>query len=91
MGGKAKMTKHTAKELNAKAAQALTDRGGERRGVRLLLGLVSLVSGTVVVAWPTPTLTVVAWIAGLHLVFFGVLLVASALSLRRLVHDVEMQ
>merc|ERR1711865_1292088 len=33
MGGKAKMTKHTAKELNAKAAQALTDRGGGKSGI----------------------------------------------------------
>ena len=27
------MTKHTAKELNAKAAQALTDRGGGKSGI----------------------------------------------------------
>jgi hypothetical protein len=32
MGGKAKPTKHTAKELAAKAAQSLTDRGGGGKG-----------------------------------------------------------
>lgn len=66
---------------------ALTDSGGERRLIRMLLGFLSLVSGVVVVAWPTPTLTVIAWIAGLHLVLFGVLLVASAFSIRKLAAD----
>jgi len=32
MGGKAKPTKHTAKELNQKAADALTNKGGGSHG-----------------------------------------------------------
>ena len=62
---------------------ALGDRGGDRRLIRSLLGVLSIASGLVVVVWPTPTLTVIAWIAGLHLGLFGILLIISALTIRK--------
>ncbi|MFK8025048.1 MAG: HdeD family acid-resistance protein [Ilumatobacter sp.] len=65
------------------AIDALRDRHGEHRGLRVLRGLVSLVAGLVVVSWPTPTLAVLAWISGLQLLVFGVIGLVVAWSLRR--------
>jgi uncharacterized membrane protein HdeD (DUF308 family) len=59
----------------------------KREGSRLLLaltGLLSLAAGVIVVAWPAPTLTVLAWIAGLYLVIFGLFISANAFSLRHM-------
>jgi uncharacterized membrane protein HdeD (DUF308 family) len=59
----------------------------KREGSRLLLalmGLLSVAAGVIVVSWPAPTLTVLAWIAGLYLVIFGLLISASAFSLRHM-------
>jgi uncharacterized membrane protein HdeD (DUF308 family) len=53
------------------------------RGWLALAGLVSVVAGAVVVAWPAPTVTVIAWIAGLYLVIFGLFICASAFTLRK--------
>jgi uncharacterized membrane protein HdeD (DUF308 family) len=59
----------------------------KREGNRLLLaltGLLSVAAGVIVVAWPAPTVTVLAWIAGLYLVIFGLFISASAFSLRHM-------
>lgn len=61
---------------------AIVDRTGDRRLIRVVLGVVSLVAGLVVVSWPAPTLAVIAWVSGLQLVVFGLLGVVSALALR---------
>ena len=37
-----------------------------------------------IVAWPEPTVTVVAWIAGFYLIVFGLFISASAFSIRSL-------
>jgi uncharacterized membrane protein HdeD (DUF308 family) len=47
-------------------------------------GLLSIAAGIVVVSWPAPTVTVVAWISGLHLITFGLFICVQAVSLRRL-------
>lgn len=54
----------------------------EGRGLAAIGGLLTLAAGIIVVAWPAPTVTVIAWIAGLYLVIFGLFLVASAWTLR---------
>ena len=59
----------------------------KREGSRLLLalmGLLSVAAGVIVVSWPAPTLTVLAWIAGLYLVIFGLFISANAFSLRHM-------
>ncbi len=61
---------------------ALTDPAMPRRGLSGLSGAVSLVAGIVVISWPAPTVTVLAWIAGLHLLVFGIVFCAMALSVR---------
>lgn len=59
----------------------------KREGHRMLLaltGLLSIVAGVVVVAWPSPTITVIAWVAGLYLVIFGLFICVTAFSLRHM-------
>jgi uncharacterized membrane protein HdeD (DUF308 family) len=63
------------------------DRNANGRAMRILAGLVSIVAGVVIVSWPAPTVTVIAWVAGLQLVIFGLLIVAAAFSFRTLVDD----
>ena len=45
-------------------------------------GLLSLVAGIVVVAWPAPTIAVVAWIGGIQLVVLGVVVLITAFAAR---------
>jgi len=64
--------------------ESLANRRADHRLLRALSGLLSLGAGILVVAWPAPTLTVVAWIAGFYLVVFGLFLAATAFSMRSL-------
>ena len=66
---------------------AIADRESGGRGLRILRGLVAAIAGIVVVSWPAPTVTVIAWIAGLQLVIFGLIIIATAFSFRTLVDD----
>jgi uncharacterized membrane protein HdeD (DUF308 family) len=61
---------------------ALADSTIGHRFLQGIAGMISVVAGIVVVAWPTPTVTVLAWIGGLYLVIFGLVIVASSWSLR---------
>jgi uncharacterized membrane protein HdeD (DUF308 family) len=69
------------------AIAAFTDRQTRSRGLRILSGVVSVIAGLVVVSWPAPTVTVIAWIAGLQLIIFGLMIVATAFSFRTLADD----
>ena len=61
---------------------AMADRSLENRGMTALGGLLSIGVGVVVVAWPAPTVTVIAWISGLYLIVFGLFLWVVAFKLR---------
>jgi len=63
---------------------AIADGKMEHRGVAAIGGLLSIAAGVIVVVWPAPTVTVVAWIAGLYLIIFGVFICFSAVQLRKL-------
>lgn len=69
------------------AIAAFADRQTRSRGLRILSGLVSAIAGLVVVSWPAPTVTVVAWVTGLQLVIFGLMVVATAWSFGTLADD----
>jgi uncharacterized membrane protein HdeD (DUF308 family) len=43
----------------------ITDNSLTDRGLVALAGIVSIRAGVVVVAWPSPTITAIAWVAGL--------------------------
>ena len=61
---------------------AMADRSLEHRGMTALGGLLSIGAGVVVVAWPAPTVTAVAWISGLYLIVFGLFIFVMAFQLR---------
>ena len=63
---------------------SIADSGGEHRLLGVFGGLLSIVAGIVVVAWPAPTVTVIAWISGIYLIVFGLFLCVSAFQLRSL-------
>lgn len=63
---------------------SIADGGAEHRWLGVLGGLLSIAAGIVVVSWPAPTVTVVAWISGLYLIVFGLFLCVSAFQLRSL-------
>lgn len=63
---------------------AIANKYVDGRGWLALAGLVSIVAGTVIVAWPKPTVTVLAWVAGLQLVVFGLIICANAVHMRGL-------
>jgi len=63
---------------------AMANKYVDGRGWMALAGLLSVAAGAVIVAWPEPTVTVVAWIAGFYLIVFGLFICASAFSMRSL-------
>lgn len=52
-----------------------------------LSGLFSVIAGVVVLAWPGPTVSVIAWVAGIWLVVLGVMVCIGAFRMRRLERD----
>ena len=65
------------------AVDAIGNPRRDHRVWHVIGGVLSLVAGIVVVAWPKPTITVVAWIGGIQLVIFGVVLMITALAARK--------
>jgi len=63
---------------------AITDARLRNRTFHAIAGLLSIAAGIVVVAWPSPTVTVIAWISGAYLAIAGVVFCAGALELRKL-------
>ena len=64
--------------------EAFSSKAEGNRVLMILGGLLSVAAGVLIVAWPAPTITVVAWIAGLYLVIFGLFISASAFSLKHM-------
>ncbi len=60
----------------------ITDKSLTDRELVALAGIVSIGVGVVVVAWPSPTITAIAWVAGLYLIVHGLALSAMAFMLR---------
>jgi uncharacterized membrane protein HdeD (DUF308 family) len=63
---------------------SIADRRLDNRGMTAFSAVVTVVAGIVVVSWPAPTLAVIAWIAGIYLITFGVLFCLGAFRLRQL-------
>lgn len=63
---------------------AIADRSLSDRRLTGLSGLISLAAGILIVSWPGPTLAVIAVIGGLYLVIIGLVIAATALTVRSL-------
>lgn len=63
---------------------AIANKYADGRGWLALAGIVSIAAGAVIVAWPEPTVTVVAWIAGFQLLVVGLFICANVFTLRRM-------
>lgn len=56
--------------------------GQRGRGLTITLGIVSILGGIAVLAWPGITLVALAWITGIWLLIFAVLQIVGAFQLR---------
>jgi uncharacterized membrane protein HdeD (DUF308 family) len=65
---------------------AIADSTMRDRGLAAFGGIVNVAAGIVILAWPGPTLTVIAWIAGIYLIIFGLVICFMAFRLRGLEH-----
>jgi uncharacterized membrane protein HdeD (DUF308 family) len=63
---------------------SIADSTMRDRGLVTFGAAITIVAGIVVLAWPGPTITVIAWIAGVYLIAFGLMICYTALRLRRL-------
>ena len=61
---------------------ALVEAGRPNRGLAAFSAALSIGAGVLVVSWPAPTVTVVAWISGLYLAGFGFVLCVTAFAIR---------
>jgi uncharacterized membrane protein HdeD (DUF308 family) len=66
---------------------SLADDTLPERGWIAFGGVLSIAAGIIVVAWPGPTVLVLAWIAGLYLIVLGLYLIVTSLSLRNLAKE----
>jgi len=64
--------------------EAIADSSRDHRMLHAVGGLLSIAAGVIVVSWPAPTVTVIAWIGGLYLIIAGLFIVVQAFSLRNL-------
>ena len=63
---------------------AIADKYLRDRVWTAFMGLISVIAGIVVVAWPSPTVTVIAWIGGIYLIAFGLTFCIGAFRLKSL-------
>jgi len=63
---------------------ALGDPGLSDRGWRIFGGLITAIAGTVILFWPAPTAAVLAWVAGLWLLIYGIIGVFQAFKIRKM-------
>lgn len=61
---------------------AIVDGSQDHRWLMVFTGLLSIAAGVVVIAWPAPTVTVIAWISGIYLVLSGILICVMGWKLR---------
>lgn len=54
------------------------------RWMLVLTGLISLILGVLILAWPAAGAIAIVWLIGIYAIIFGVLLVATGFNVRRL-------
>ena len=63
---------------------SITNDRLRQRGLTALMAIVSIIAGIIVVAWPAPSLAVIAWVSGFYLIVFGLMFCISAFQLKKL-------
>jgi uncharacterized membrane protein HdeD (DUF308 family) len=63
---------------------AIADPTTRDRGLVIFTGLIAVAAGVIVVAWPAPSITVIAWVAGVYLIVLGIVTSIAALRMRSL-------
>jgi uncharacterized membrane protein HdeD (DUF308 family) len=61
---------------------AATSGPGRDRGLRAIVGAASLAAGLIVMFWPTISLTILLFVMGIWLMFYGLMLAAMASQIR---------
>ena len=61
---------------------AIADSRLDHRWFLAFSGLLAILAGIIVVSWPAPSVTVIAWVAGLFLVIQGIVIAAMAFRLK---------
>jgi uncharacterized membrane protein HdeD (DUF308 family) len=67
----------------ATTASALSEPGLPGRGWMIFAGVISLIGGTVVLAWPFDSIVILAVVAGSWLIVIGVFEIVSAFQIRK--------
>jgi uncharacterized membrane protein HdeD (DUF308 family) len=62
--------------------QAVGDKTYRSRGFTIFMAIVSVIAGIIMVAWPAPTLTVIAWLVGIWFIVLGILGIVLAFMVR---------
>ncbi len=67
----------------ATAGSAISEPGLPRRGWAIFTGVVSIVAGTVVLAWPFDSIVILAFVTGIWLVVIGIVEIVSAFQIHK--------
>ncbi len=73
----------------AEAATALSDEDTPARGWQIFLGIVTVIAGVVVLAYPVSSLGTLTLVVGIWLILIGVLEIIAAFSIRKAGNEVR--
>jgi uncharacterized membrane protein HdeD (DUF308 family) len=61
---------------------AVGDKTYPSRGFSIFMAILGVIAGIIMVAWPAPTLTVMAWLVGIWFIILGILGIVLAFMVR---------
>ncbi len=73
----------------ATAAAAISDPGTPGRGWEILIGIVTLIAGIIVLAYPFASLPTLIWVTGIWLVVIGVMEIIASFGIRKAGNEVR--
>ena len=73
----------------ATIAAAISDRGAQGRVWEILIGVISLIAGVVLLAYPFDSLPALLWATGISLIVLGVAEIVSAFGIRKAGNEVR--
>ena len=72
----------------ATAAAAISDPGTPGRGWEIFIGIVTLIAGIIVLAYPFASLPTLIWVTGIWLVVIGVMEIIASFGIRKAGNEV---